>query len=282
MNMNMNRIDSKFIELARRREYPLIGYMVAGYPEYERSIDVAMAMIEGGVDILEIGIPFSDPIADGKIIQRASYIALQKGIDPAKALRLASIIDERCKSIGKDIPLIAMTYYNIIYRKGIDEFLRAAKENAIDGVIVPDLVHEEASLLVDNAIKYGINTIFLVTPNTTAERLEAILRVSKGFLYMVSVYGTTGVRDEFEEYTMKAITRIKDLTLGRIPLAVGFGVSKREHIRLMLNAGADAIVVGSAFINILLNDNSIDGVRSLARELKEECKDRHQYRSTGR
>ncbi len=274
----MNRIDARFIDLASKNEHALIGYMVAGYPDYESSKDVALAMVEGGVDILEIGIPFSDPIADGPIIQRASYTALQKGITPGKALRLAGMIDDECKGKGKDIPLVAMTYYNIIYRYGVSRFLEDAKVNSIDGVIVPDLVYEEASDLLADALRYNMDIIFLVTPNTSILRLDAIARVSKGFLYLVSVYGITGIRDRFEDYTIEAIRKVKGSILGRIPLAVGFGVSKREHVRLMLNAGADAVVVGSAFINIIeqgskemLSFNDIlNSIQVLARGMKEE------------
>jgi tryptophan synthase alpha chain len=274
----MNRIDAKFIELADKKEHALIGYMVAGYPDYETSIDVALAMVDGGVDILEIGIPFSDPIADGPTIQRASYVALSKGITPLKALRIASIVNDECKRIGKNVPLIAMTYYNIIYKRGISNFLEDARSNSIDGIIVPDLIYEEASSLVDNALRYGIDTIFLATPNTSTSRLDTLTRISKGFLYLVSVYGITGVRDRFEEYTIDAIRRVKGLTLGKIPLAVGFGISKREHVRIMLNAGADAVVVGSAFISLIEHNSSsnnkdlIDAIKSLAREMKEETR----------
>ncbi|GBC73603.1 Tryptophan synthase alpha chain [archaeon HR04] len=279
-----NPIDVRLREVMGRGEYALIGYMVAGYPDEHTCLDVALAMIDGGVDILEIGIPFSDPIADGPTIQRASYIALSNGITPRKALDIARRIKD-----ASDTPLVAMTYYNIVYRLGVERFIPMAREHGIDGLIVPDLTYEEADDVIRVAHMHGMDPIFLVAPNTSDERINMIASVSKGFLYLVSVYGTTGERDRFYEYTTNAIRRVKGLMMGRVPLAVGFGISRKEHVRLMIDAGADAIVVGSAFINIIekrsgcsnSNNNSggsngssnkgsmLEDVRQLAYELKQ-------------
>lgn len=267
-----NAIDRRFKELIAKRERALIGYMVAGYPDEQTCIDVALAMIDGGVDILEVGIPFSDPIADGPTIQRASHIALSNGITPQKALAIARAIRG-----SSDVPLVAMTYYNIVYRAGIDAFISNARDHGIDGLIIPDLTYEEADDLIRASHMNGMNLIFLVAPNTSDERLERIASVSKGFLYLVSVYGTTGERERFHDYTVEAIRRVKGLVMGRVPLAVGFGISRREHVKVMMDAGADAIVVGSAFINMIEKgrddkDSMLAGIRQLAYELKESTK----------
>lgn len=268
-----NAIDRRLRGLMARGEHALIGYMVAGYPDEHTCTDVALAMIDGGVDILEIGIPFSDPIADGPTIQRASYIALSRGMTPRKALEMAKVIRG-----SSDTPLVAMTYYNIVYRIGMERFASMARESGIDGLILPDLTYDEADDMIRVAHMHGMDLIFLVAPNTSDERLNMIASVSKGFLYLVSVYGTTGERDRFHEYTMDAIRRVKGLIMGRVPLAVGFGISRREHVRAMLDAGADAIVVGSAFINMIERSREdskgrmLEGVRQLTYELKQATK----------
>ncbi len=264
----MSRIGEKFAELNSKKERALIGYAVAGYPDQEQTFDVVSAMVRGGVDILELGIPFSDPIADGHTIQRASYEALQKGMTPRKALELAKRING---TLG--VPLAVMTYYNILYRPGFDSFLGQARSSSVDGVIIPDLTYEESEQLKQYAVKYNMDTIFLVSPNTSARRIRTIVKLTTGFLYLVSVFGTTGERDTFERYTADAIRRVKKCGGPGIPLGVGFGVSRPEHVRFMLDAGADAVIVGSAFVNLIEESSSrqdaLAKVESLARSLKE-------------
>ncbi len=262
----MTRISERFAKLNLRNEHALIGYAVAGYPDNESTLDVIRAMVRGGVDIVELGIPFSDPIADGPTIQKASYIALQRGMTPARALQIAKTIND---SLG--IPLVVMTYCNILYKPGFDDFLRNAKSCGVDGVIIPDLTFEESAELKRNASKHRMDTIFLVSPNTSEQRIRAIVNVTTGFLYLVSVFGTTGERITFEDYTAQAIRKVKKQNKSRIPLAVGFGVSKEEHVKFMLGAGADAVIVGSAFIKIIEQDKKEEmtaTIESLARSLK--------------
>ncbi len=254
-------IKSKFKELKSKGESALIGYAVAGYPSLEKSIEVIKAMIKGGVDILEIGIPFSDPIADGQTIQRATYQALMNGIEPKDALYI-------CKEISKEfsIPLAIMTYYNIIY-KDINRFVNLAAESNVSAFIVPDLIVEESKMLRMLLKEYNMDLIMLASPNTSIDRLRLITSVASGFLYLISVYGTTGERRDFKDYTRDAIRRVKQYS--KIPLAVGFGVSKPEHVRFMIENGADGVIVGSAFINAV--SNGIDKVEELARDLKNAC-----------
>jgi tryptophan synthase alpha chain len=262
----MTRISEILAQLSSKNEHALIGYAVAGYPDRESTIDVIRAMVNGGVDIVELGIPFSDPIADGPTIQKASYKALRQGITPSESLKIASQIND---SLG--VPLAIMTYCNILYRPGFDNFLNNARSNGVDGIIIPDLTFEEAGELKKCASKYSIDTIFLVSPNISEQRIKAIVNVTTGFLYLVSVFGTTGQREAFEDYTVQAIRKVKKYCKSKVPLAVGFGVSKEEHVKFMLNAGADAVIVGSAFINIIeQNDRQqiTSKIESLARSLK--------------
>ena len=262
----MTRISERLAVLGSRNEHALIGYAVAGYPNRESTLDVIKSMIKGGVDIVELGIPFSDPIADGPTIQKASYKALQQGMTPREALQIAKQIND---NLG--VPLAIMTYCNILYKPGFDNFLRNARSSGVDGLIIPDLTFEEAGELKKCASKHSLDTIFLVSPNISEQRIKAIVNVTTGFLYMVSVFGTTGERNAFEDYTVQAIKKVKKYSKPKVPLAVGFGVSKEEHVKFMLNAGADAVIVGSAFINIIEQNSRQEmtsKIESLARSLK--------------
>ncbi len=253
--MNIKR---KFKELDSKGERALIGYAVAGYPSLEESIEFIRAMVRGGVDILEIGIPFSDPIADGPTIQRASYQALSNGIEPRDAFEI-------CNKISKEfsIPLAIMTYYNIIY-KDMDRFVKDAYKNNVSALIVPDLVIEEAKMLMALVKKAGMDLILLVSPNTSIDRLRIISKAASGFLYLISVYGTTGERKDFKDYTKDAIRRVK--LYSKVPVAVGFGISNAGHVRFMIENGADGVIVGSTFVSAM--SNGIDKVEVLARDLK--------------
>jgi tryptophan synthase alpha chain len=207
-------------------------------------------MIQAGADIIEIGVPFSDPIADGPIIQEASYLALQKGITPDKSLEIA-------KDIRKEfpkIPIVLMTYSNILSRAGFNKFIKKAKQCGVDGFILPDMSIEESCKYVKEASQLNLATIFLASPNTKKERLLAIASKSSGFLYLVSVYGTTGIRKSFEDSTASYIKNTKRTIGSSLPVAVGFGISKPEHVKFMINAGADAIIVASAIIKVYTSD----------------------------
>jgi tryptophan synthase alpha chain len=266
----MSRISSKFSDLESRNEHALIGYAVAGYPDHDGTLDVIRAMAKGGVDAIELGIPFSDPIADGPTIQRASYASLQSGMTPTKALQIAKQIND-----SLNIPLAIMTYCNILYKPGFDNFLKNARASGVDGVIIPDLTFEESADFKKHAMKHDLDTIFLVSPNTSEERIKNIANITTGFLYLVSVFGTTGQRERVEDYTVKAISKVKRCSK-KVPLAVGFGVSREEHVKFMLNAGADAIIVGSAFINAIEHSSRkqmAERIESLARSLKDATRE---------
>jgi tryptophan synthase alpha chain len=243
----MNAIEKKLERLRIRREGALIAYVCGGDPKPEYTPLIAAAMIRGGADIIELGIPFSDPIADGPSIQASSTRALRAKTTPLKVLENVS----RVKQNYVDFPIALLTYYNPIFRIGIHRFFELANKHGVDGVIVPDLPIEEAGEYRRIAEDHGISTIFIATPNTEENRLMKIIDHSSGFLYLVSHFGVTGTKDELQKITLETIKRMLPYTSGRIPLAVGFGISKPEHVRTIISTGAQGAIIGSAFVKII-------------------------------
>ena len=258
----MTAIAETFQKLRRRREAALIGYVTAGDPEPQFTPKIAKELIKGGVDILELGLPFSDPIADGPTIQAASVRALKAKTTPRKVLEIARNIRQ-----AHDVPVVVMTYYNPVFRMGLKTFFSLAKECMVDGVIVPDLPVEEASEYKQAACACGVDTIFLAAPSTSTQRLPKIVNCTSGFLYLVSHFGVTGAKAAVEQSTIKLIKKVLPYTRGHVPLAVGFGVSKPEHVRCIIEAGADGVIVGSAFVNIVQRNQGTP--REMLKELGE-------------
>jgi tryptophan synthase alpha chain len=267
-----NRIGAKFSDLAKKGECGLICYVVAGYPDKETSQAVIEMLVQGGADAIEIGIPFSDPIADGPTIEAASHTSLQKGTKPADALALAA----RIRKAHPQLPLLVMTYSNILARNGFEDFASKSKKAGIDGFIIPDMPVEEAEGYSSSAKAAGLSTVFLASPNTQGRRLDRILNATNGFLYLVSIFGITGARSTFENYTLKAIKDVKLAAASRVPVAVGFGISKPDHVRFMKSAGADAVIVGSAIIDIISKKQSrtrmLAEVKRYAQSMKAACR----------
>ncbi|HEY8522779.1 MAG TPA: tryptophan synthase subunit alpha [Nitrososphaeraceae archaeon] len=268
-----NRIDNKFDELKSKNEKALICYVVAGFPDIMSSEHIITSLINGGADIIEIGIPFSDPIADGSTIQYAIQNSLISGTTPDMCLELAS----RIRKTFPNIPLIIMTYSNILYRKGYIQFAQKAKESGIDGFIIPDIPIEESKEYLNTMHNIGMSTIFLVSPNTSEKRLKMISRICTGFLYAISVYGTTGERQGFDEYTIESIKRVKNVTADKLPLAVGFGISNPQHVKYMIDAGADAVIIGSAIIKKIIKEienkeRMLNILNKFIYELKNSCR----------
>jgi tryptophan synthase alpha chain len=274
MNENKNKVNELFDNLSRKGEKALICYVVGGYPDQEISKEIIKTLINSGADIIEIGIPFSDPMADGPTIQQASLKALGKGITPLKCF---SIVNDLKKQF-KDTPFLFMTYSNIVFSNNLKNFLTTAKKNRIDGFIIPDLNVEDSKEYVDLARTLGLATIFLSAPNTTKKRLSEIASASTGFVYMVSVFGITGSRLNFEKYTFDAVHKTKEIIdRSKIPLAVGFGISNPTDGKNMLKAGADGIIIGSSVMKLIM-DNENDKDRLLLelgnfiKDLKTICK----------
>jgi tryptophan synthase alpha chain len=269
----MSIISKGFQTLKAKGEGALIGYVTAGDPQPKDTPKIADALVRGGVDILELGIPFSDPIADGPTIQAASLRALNAGTTPKNVLEIAKEIKQK----HDNVPVVIMTYYNPVFRMGLNEFFSQAKICGVAGVIVPDLPVEEAEAYRKAATKHGIDTIFLVAPSTTNERIAKIVAASSGFLYLVSHFGVTGTQTAIEDSTIKLVKRVLPFTAGKVPLAVGFGVSKPEHVKSLTAAGADGVIVGSSFVNIIAkNAENTEKIcvelEDLARKLKAATK----------
>ncbi|MET0276773.1 MAG: tryptophan synthase subunit alpha [Pseudorhodoplanes sp.] len=239
------RIDRRFSELAREGRAGLVTFLMAGDPDYQTSLAILSALPAAGADVLEIGMPFTDPMADGPAIQAAGLRALKAGHNMKNTLQL--VRDFRKNE--PDTPIVLMGYYNPIYVYGVDRFLADAKQAGVDGLIIVDLPPEEDSELCLPALKAGLNFIRLATPTTDDKRLPAVLNNTSGFVYYVSITGITGSATPNAARVSEAIARIKRHTA--LPVAVGFGVKSAANAREIAQ-GADAVVVGSALIDRLL------------------------------
>jgi tryptophan synthase alpha chain len=265
----MSTISKVFEKLKAQGNGALIGYVMGGDPQPKYTPAIAEALIKGGVDILELGIPFSDPIADGPTIQAASVRALKAGTTPKMVLEIAKAIKKK-----HDVPVAVMTYYNPVFKMGLEKFFSLATDYGVDGAIIPDLPMEEASEYLKAANGSNVDTIFLAAPSTTDERLRRIVGCSSGFLYLVSHFGVTGTKTTVEDSTISLIKRMLPFTTGKVPLAVGFGVSKPEHVKCIIKAGADGVIVGSAFVNIVNKNQgnpeaALAEIEETARKLKQ-------------
>ncbi|HXX05616.1 MAG TPA: tryptophan synthase subunit alpha [Candidatus Bathyarchaeia archaeon] len=242
----MSRIKDKFIELASKKQKGLIAYIMTGYPNDKSTMETIRGLVNGGADIIELGLPFSDPLADGPVIQNASFQSLKKGMNFTRFLSLVKKIRKET-----DIPLVLMTYSNLPYARGYSKFLSEVKKAGIDGIILPDMAIEESRDYLNEIHKNNLDAIFLISPNTSKARIEKISKASSGFLYLVSVFGTTGAQVQFQKYTSDAIRNAKKIVGNKVPLAVGFGVSNPDQAKVILRNGADAIIVGSAFLRLI-------------------------------
>jgi tryptophan synthase alpha chain len=266
----MSKIRDKFLELRSKKQKALIAYIVAGYPNESGALSAVRGLVKGGADIIELGLPFSDPLADGPVIQNASHVALEKGINLAKFISLVKKIRKET-----DLPLVLMTYTNLLYRRGYDKFISLAKKAGIDGFILPDMPVEESKEYLKAIRKNNADAIFLISPNTTKERIKKIVKMGSGFLYLVSIYGTTGKQQEIQQYTINAIKNTKKIVNGKIPLGVGFGVSNQNQAKFIIKCGADAVIIGSAFLRLIesLPQKKIEaGVSSFTKNLKTATK----------
>lgn len=243
---NRDRIEEKFRELRDRGEGALITYLTGGDPEPKSFLANATALIEGGADIIEIGIPFSDPIADGPVIQASSARAISTGATPSGILDLIRKLSQQ-----SSIPIVVLSYYNPILSMGLERFLEQAQKSGVDGIVVPDLPVEESHEFRDLSMKYGVDIIYLAAPNTSKRRLEAVLEKSRGFVYLVSLYGVTGPRDSLSPQALEAVRTTKSLSKGRIPISAGFGISEPRHVTEVIKAGADGAIVGSTLVRVV-------------------------------
>jgi tryptophan synthase alpha subunit len=256
------RIEEAFRNCKERDESALIVYLTGGFPSFETSLNYLLACSEGGADIIEIGVPFSDPMADGAVIQKASDEALRAGVTPKRVLELTARVREKC-----DVPIVLMGYYNPIFRMGEEEFVKQARRAGADGLIVADLPIEESLTLEMFCMNEGIHLIQLVAPTTPEDRMMHIAGRSSGYMYLVSRLGTTGARGDLSMGLPALIERAKEAA-GDLPLAVGFGVSTKEHVEEITSMGADGVIVGSAILSRMIDGVKPHEIRHFVKELK--------------
>ncbi len=238
----MSRIDQTFDRLEQKGQSALIPFIMAGDPDIRTTEALVLKMAEAGADMIELGVPFSDPIADGPTIQAASQRALQNGVSLKEILQLAERLS------GINLPVVLMTYFNPVFRYGLRDFAESCGQSGVDGVIIPDLPPEEAGQWIGEARKMGLDTVFLIAPTSPPDRIRLVSRYSQGFIYYVSVTGVTGARENLPEELEPAVKRIKEQSRKRV--AVGFGISTPEQAK-KVGLFADGVIVGSAIVRMI-------------------------------
>jgi len=247
---NTTRISRRFADLQARGEMGIVAYITAGDPSLGASLEFVLALAEAGADVIELGVPFSDPLADGPTIQRASERALKSGATLAGVLNLVREIRK-----ASDVPLVLFSYYNPILQMGLEKFAAAASEAGADGVLATDLTPEESADYRRILAAHQLDTIFLGAPTSTDERLAQIAAVSSGFLYLISRTGVTGAKDSLPDDLPALLRRARAAT--KLPLAVGFGISQPGHVSV-LGGLVDAAVIGSALVAEIENATATD------------------------
>ncbi|KST62567.1 tryptophan synthase subunit alpha [Mastigocoleus testarum] len=252
----MTSISQRFESLRGKNQCALIPFITAGDPDLETTIEALKVLDASGADFIELGVPYSDPLADGPVIQAAATRALNRGV------RLLDVLD-KIQPLTKILrsPIILFTYYNPILNLGIEEFLDRAAASGIKGLVIPDLPLEESNHLIESADAVGIEVILLVTPTSSKERIKAIAHQSRGFIYLVSVTGVTGMRSQVQSRVKDVLQEIRQST--NKPVAIGFGISGPEQARQMKEWGADGVIVGSAFVQKLAESTPFNGLRNI-------------------
>lgn len=260
----MTSISASFQTLRDRQQCALIPFITAGDPNLETTAEALRILDRNGADFIELGVPYSDPLADGPVIQAAATRALQKGTKLEQVLEMLQVVSPSLKA-----PIILFTYYNPILYRGIKPFLSKIAAVGVQGLVVPDLPLEEAEELIQTAASFGIEVILLVAPTSSQDRIEAIAHQSQGFIYLVSVTGVTGIRAQIQDRVKYLLTDLRSVT--DKPIGVGFGISGPEQAHQVMEWGADAVIVGSAFVKRLAEGSPTEGlqaVEQLCQELK--------------
>ena len=239
----MSRLASTFARARAQNRAAFVAYLCAGDPDFDTSLAACQALLANGVDILELGVPFSDPLADGLTNQLAAQRALENGMTAARVFELARRLRET-----SDAPIIFYTYYNLVFSNGVDAYVRAAKAAGVDGILTLDLPPEEAGEVAAACRTHEVDTVFIIAPTTPDARIPRIAEATTGFIYYVSREGVTGVRDQVAGNIPEAVARIRAHTA--LPIAVGFGIGTRAQVAEVA-AQADGVVVGSALVNII-------------------------------
>lgn len=244
--MSDSRITDAFAKAREENRAAFVAYLCAGDPDLETSVEACRALIESGIDILELGVPFSDPLADGLTNQLAAQRALESGMTGEKVLEIVRRVRE-----FSEVPIVFYTYYNLVYAKGSEAYAEAAKAAGVDGLLTLDLPPEESAEHLAACEKHGLQTIYIVAPTTPDERLAMICEATTGFVYYVSREGVTGEQSSMSEGIAARVEAIKEHT--DLPVVVGFGISTAEHVRTVAQA-ADGVVVGSAIVNCIASN----------------------------
>lgn len=237
----MSRLAETFARVRSENRAAFVAYVCAGDPDFETSLDVCRALLRNGVDILELGVPFSDPLADGLTNQLAAQRALESGMTAARVFELVRRIREFSQT-----PIVFYTYYNLVFANGVDAYVRTAQAAGVDALLTLDLPPEEAADVEAACQQHGLQTVFIVAPTTPEARIEKIAKAASGFLYYVSREGVTGVRDQVAANVPEAVTRIR--AHAKLPVVVGFGIGTRAQVAQVAGY-ADGVVVGSALVN---------------------------------
>jgi tryptophan synthase alpha chain len=268
-----SRISHTFQQAKREGRGVLIPYFMCGYPSAAQSVELVLAAVQGGADIIELGMPFSDPLADGATIQHAGHVALERGMTISGCMEIAGRVSAKC-----DTPLILMGYYNPVLAYGIERFCETAAASSICGLIIPDLPPEEATPLQNAAQKHGLSLIFLIPPTASDERIAQIIRTATGgvssFIYCVSLSGVTGVRTTLPPHLRSFVARVHGyMKDDPLPVAVGFGLSTPEHIA-EVTSFADGAVVGSALVKLIDKYEESEQAGAVRRYIESLCQTR--------
>ncbi|MFZ0035436.1 MAG: tryptophan synthase subunit alpha [Sedimentisphaerales bacterium] len=242
----------------------LIPFFVIGDPDFDTSLAIVKTAIDAGADILELGVPFSDPIADGPTIQKADIRARNSGMSVAKALEFVREVKDY-----KDIPIGLLMYYNLIYQYGTGKFFSDFHKAGANSVLVADLSIDDADEIIGPAASAGIDTVFMVTPNTGTERMKRIASKTTGFIYTVSLLGVTGSRENLSSMAEGLVKKLKKITT--VPICVGFGISKPEHAVEVAKAGADGVIIGSRLVQII--EDNLNNKKSIPAKITQFIKE---------
>jgi len=261
-NEALSRVDEKFYELKNNKKIALMPFIMAGDPNIEKTSEILLKLQENGADLIELGIPYSDPLADGPIIQLSASRALKSGTTPKKVIKLLDSLKGKL-----NIPIILFTYLNPLLCFGFEHFCELASNAGVSGLIIPDLPLEEAYKFSKIVSNHSMDLVLLVAPTTPFERMKKISNHTKGFTYLVSVTGVTGERNKMESRVENLIAQLKEINNN--PIAVGFGISTPEHVNKVREWGADGVIIGSAFVKRISSSTEKDVVDHVG----EFCKD---------
>ncbi|MDD1772188.1 MAG: tryptophan synthase subunit alpha [Methanomassiliicoccales archaeon] len=264
----MSRIGRAFSNAKAERRTALVCYLMAGVPSMPRSMEMVMACVRGGADVMEIGVPFSDPVADGPVIQEASVKALENGVTPRMVLDLVRELRSRT-----DVPIVLMGYYNPIFRFGEERYVKECISTGVDGLIVPDLPLHESGSLMKLCRESGLDLVQLSTPLTPDQRAAELANATSGFLYLVTRPGITGGDTGTTPDMERQVRRAHEANNG-MPVAAGFGISTPEKVRALRGMGADGVIVGSALVALTLDGSSSADLEKTVATLAEACKGR--------